>query len=108
MRPLVASPGWTLEEDELLLALALSGTSVAAMAKRLRRSRSAVSGPAGGGGSRSKGDRGKLCEGVRAAAVRAAHDGGASAARLCEWAVLVAADREGLPRTERFCDDCGA
>ena len=27
---------------------------------------------------------------------------------LCEWAIFVAADREGLPRTERFCDDCGA
>ena len=46
MRPLVASPAWTPEEDELLLALALSGTSVAAMAKRLRRSRSAVYGRA--------------------------------------------------------------
>ena len=42
MRPLVASPGWTREEDELLLALALSGTSVTAMAKRLHRSRAAV------------------------------------------------------------------
>src|SRR5207248_3184502 len=28
--------------------------------------------------------------------------------RLCEWAVFVAADCEGLPRAERFCDDCGA
>jgi len=37
-----------------------------------------------------------------------ADDGGASAARLCEWAVFVAADRQSLPRTERFCDDCGA
>src|SRR6266571_1558925 len=27
---------------------------------------------------------------------------------ICERAVFVAADREGLPRTERFCDDCGA
>jgi hypothetical protein len=42
MRPLVASPGWTPDEDELLLALALSGTSVAGMAKRLHRSKSAV------------------------------------------------------------------
>ncbi len=42
MRPLVASPGWTREEDELLLALALSGTSVVGMAKRLHRSRAAV------------------------------------------------------------------
>jgi transposase len=25
-----------------------------------------------------------------------------------EWAVFVAADRQSLPRTERFCDDCGA
>ena len=41
MRPLVASPGWTREEEELLLALALSGTSVTAMAKRLHRSKSA-------------------------------------------------------------------
>jgi hypothetical protein len=47
MRPLVASPGWTREEDELLLALALSGTSVAGMAKRLKRSRAAVYGRAG-------------------------------------------------------------
>ena len=38
MRPLVASPGWTREEDELLLALAFSGTSVAGIAKRLKRS----------------------------------------------------------------------
>jgi hypothetical protein len=42
MRPLVASPGWTREEDELLRTLALSGTSVAGMAKRLHRSKSAV------------------------------------------------------------------
>ncbi len=42
MRSLVASPGWTREEDELLLALAFSGTSVAGMAKRLHRSKSAV------------------------------------------------------------------
>ena len=42
MTPLVASPGWTREEDELLLALALSGTSVTGMAKRLHRSKSAV------------------------------------------------------------------
>jgi hypothetical protein len=46
MRPLVASPGWTPEEDELLRTLALSGTSVAGMAKRLRRSKSAVYGRA--------------------------------------------------------------
>ena len=42
MRPLVASPVWTREEDELLLALVFSGTSVAEMAKRLHRSKSAV------------------------------------------------------------------
>jgi hypothetical protein len=42
MRSLVASPGWTCEEDELLRTLALSGTSVAAMAKRLHRSKPAV------------------------------------------------------------------
>ena len=42
MRPLVASPGWTHEEDELLRALAFSGTSVAGMTKRLKRSRTAV------------------------------------------------------------------
>ena len=42
MRPLVASPGWTREEDELLLALVFSGTSVAGIAKRLHRSRAAV------------------------------------------------------------------
>jgi hypothetical protein len=47
MRPLVASPGWTREEDELLLALALSGTSVAGIAKRLKRSTAAVYGRAG-------------------------------------------------------------
>ena len=41
MRPLVASPGWTHEEDELLRALAFSG-SVAGMTKRLKRSRTAV------------------------------------------------------------------
>jgi hypothetical protein len=46
MRPLVASPGWTPEEDELLLALAFSGTSVAGIAKRLKRSRAAVYGRA--------------------------------------------------------------
>jgi hypothetical protein len=42
MRPLVASPGWSREEDELLQALVFSGTSVAGIAKRLRRSRAAV------------------------------------------------------------------
>ena len=42
MRPLIASPGWTREEDELLLALALSSTSVAEVAKRLHRSKAAV------------------------------------------------------------------
>ena len=42
MRPLVASPVWTREEDELPLALVFSGTSVAEMAKRLHRSRAAV------------------------------------------------------------------
>ena len=46
MRPLVASPGWTREEDELLLALAFSGTSVAVIAKLLKRSRAAVYGRA--------------------------------------------------------------
>jgi hypothetical protein len=42
MRPLVASPGWSPEEDELLRTLALSRTSVAGMAKRLHGSRAAV------------------------------------------------------------------
>jgi AcrR family transcriptional regulator len=42
MRPLVASPRWTREDEKLLLALALSGTSVAGIAKRLHRSRAAV------------------------------------------------------------------
>ena len=42
MRPLVASPGWTPEEDEILQALVFSGTSVAEIAKRLKRSRAAV------------------------------------------------------------------
>jgi hypothetical protein len=42
MRPLVASPDWTREEDELLLTLAFSGTSVARIAKRLKRRRAAV------------------------------------------------------------------
>jgi len=42
MRPLIAGPPWTLEEDELLRSLALSGASVAAMAKRLQRSQAAV------------------------------------------------------------------
>jgi hypothetical protein len=46
MRPLVASPSWTREEDELLLALAFSGTSVAVIAKLLKRSRAAVYGRA--------------------------------------------------------------
>jgi hypothetical protein len=42
MRPLIASPGWTREEDELLQTLVFSGTSVAGIAKRLKRSRAAV------------------------------------------------------------------
>ena len=42
MRPLVASPGWTREEDDLLQALVFSGTSVAGIAKRLKRTRAAV------------------------------------------------------------------
>ena len=41
-KPLVASPRWTAEEDELLRALALSSTSVAGMAKRLHSSKAAV------------------------------------------------------------------
>jgi predicted transcriptional regulator len=42
MRPLVASPGWTRKEDELLQALVFSGTSVAEIANRLHRTKSAV------------------------------------------------------------------
>jgi hypothetical protein len=42
MRPLIASPGWTREEDELLQALVFSGTSVAGISKQLKRSRAAV------------------------------------------------------------------
>jgi hypothetical protein len=46
MRPLVASPGWTREEDELLQALVFSGTRVAGISKQLKRSRAAVYGRA--------------------------------------------------------------
>jgi hypothetical protein len=42
MRPLIASPGWTREEDELLQALVFSGTRVAGISKQLKRSRAAV------------------------------------------------------------------
>src|SRR5712691_1147696 len=54
----------------------------------------------GAGEPRSQGDHGQLCERAWAAAVRPADDGGASATWLCQWAVFVAADCEGLPRTE--------
>jgi hypothetical protein len=42
MSPVVASPLWTPEEDERLRGLASSGISVAAMAKRMKRSVAAV------------------------------------------------------------------
>src|ERR1700686_173626 len=46
----------------------------------------------------SQGDHGQLCERAGAASVWPADDGGAFAARLCEWAVFVAVDRQSLPR----------
>ena len=49
-----------------------------------------------------QGDRGQLREWARPAAVRSAHDGRVAAARLCEWALFVAADCQSLPRAERF------
>ena len=55
-----------------------------------------------------QGDRGQLREWARPAAVRSAHDGRVAAARLCEWALFVAADCQSLPRAERFRDDCRA
>ena len=42
MSPVVGSALWTPEEDERLRVLALSGTSVAAMAKQMKRSTAAV------------------------------------------------------------------
>ena len=42
MTSLVRSPPWTPEEDERLRKLALTGTSVAAMAKQMKRSTAAV------------------------------------------------------------------
>ena len=39
----------------------------------------------------TQGDRGQLREWARPAAVRSAHDGRVAAARLCEWALFVAA-----------------
>jgi hypothetical protein len=39
---MVVSAPWTPEEDELLRALALSGASVAEMAKQIKRSEEAV------------------------------------------------------------------
>ena len=40
--PVVGSPPWTPEEDERLRKLALTGISVAAMAKQMHRSMAAV------------------------------------------------------------------
>ena len=40
--PVVGSPPWTPEEDECLQKLALTGISVAAMAKQMHRSMAAV------------------------------------------------------------------
>jgi hypothetical protein len=42
MTPVVGSPPWTPEEDERLRKLALTGISVAAMAKQMHRSMAAV------------------------------------------------------------------
>jgi hypothetical protein len=42
----VASPLWTPDEDERLRAMALSGASVAAIAKQIKRSKAAVRGRA--------------------------------------------------------------
>ena len=63
---------------------------------------------AGAGEPGFQGDRGQLREWARPAAVRSAHDGRVAAARLCEWALFVAADCQSLPRAERFRDDCRA
>lgn len=38
MTPVVGSPPWTPEEDDRLRKLALTGTSVVAMAKQMHRS----------------------------------------------------------------------
>jgi hypothetical protein len=42
MNPIVGNPPWAPEEDERLRALALSGASVAEMAKQMKRSPEAV------------------------------------------------------------------
>jgi hypothetical protein len=42
MSPMVGNPPWAPEEDERLRALALSGASVAEMAKQMKRSAEAV------------------------------------------------------------------
>jgi hypothetical protein len=42
MTPVVGSPPWTPKEDERLRKLALTRTSVAAMAKQMHRSMAAV------------------------------------------------------------------
>ena len=42
MTPVVGSPHWTSEEDERLRKLALTGTSVAVIAKQMHRSVAAV------------------------------------------------------------------
>jgi hypothetical protein len=42
MSPVAGSPPWTPEEDQRLQALALSGASVAEMAKQMKRSEEAV------------------------------------------------------------------
>ena len=42
MSPMVGTPPWAPEEDECLRALALSGASVAEMAKQMKRSEEAV------------------------------------------------------------------
>ena len=42
MSPMAGNPPWAPEEDQRLRALALSGTSVAEMAKQIKRSEEAV------------------------------------------------------------------
>ena len=42
MSPMAGNPPWTPEEDHHLQALALSGASVAEMAKQMKRSEEAV------------------------------------------------------------------
>jgi hypothetical protein len=42
MSPVVGSPLWTPEEDDRLRKLALSGASVEAIARQMKRSKSAV------------------------------------------------------------------